>query len=98
MKTTLLLLTLALVGLTACAPDLNNVVPNAPSSISNVTEVCTFSDGRRLFMFEIARSGYQHTDRIYFFKKTGEADPISINRVIPQGKTTRNETIVQIPE
>lgn len=93
-----LLLIGASLSLCACAPDLNGTSASTISSVSLVSYVCTLSDGRKLYKFEVARSGHGNTDRIYFFKNASDNQPISINIDTPQGKTTVNETIVQIPE
>lgn len=62
--------------------------------ISKPEKICEFSDGRMLYRIEIGMDR-NHSHFVYFFNNSKE---LSINYPVPQGKTTRNEVIVQLPE
>lgn len=65
------------------------------ADIGEVEKVCELSNGTKIFRFEVGHVGASiHSHWVYFSDKNEE---ITINKTITQGKSSANETIVQIP-
>lgn len=65
------------------------------ADIGKVEKVCELSNGAKIFRFEVGHVGNGvHSHWVYFSDKN---EGITINKTIPQGKSSVNETIVQIP-
>lgn len=88
---TILLLILLLVGLTGCVKS--ETEHNAVNQINaaNPKKVCTLPDGRVLYRITVENPNYNHY--VYFFS-TNDTTTVSVNYAVPQGKTSRNQTIV----
>lgn len=57
----------------------------------NPVKVCTMPDGRILYRITIDRNDYDHY--VYFFS-TNDTQTITVNRLVPSGKTRRNQTVI----
>jgi hypothetical protein len=53
--------------------------------------VCTMPDGRTLFCITVNRPAYDHY--VYFFSAT-DTKTVTVNYNVPQGKSSRTQTIV----
>ncbi len=65
------------------------------ADIGKPEKVCELSNGTKIFRFEVGHVGSGvHSHWVYFSDKN---DGITINESIRVGKSTKNQTIVQIP-
>ena len=65
------------------------------ADIGQAEKVCELSNGTKIFRFEVGHVGAGiHSHWVYFSDKNEE---ITINQTVSQGKSSVNQTIVQIP-
>lgn len=89
MKTLMPFLLVVLV-LTGCKDDAERRATTQQNA-TNPEKVCTMPDGRTLFCGTVDRPSYDHY--VYFFS-TNDTKTITVNYNVPQGKSSRVQTIV----
>lgn len=62
-------------------------------SVNHPAKVVTLPDGRILYCIVIAKSFSEHDHYIYYFS-TNDVNTVSVNYLVPVGKTHINKTIV----
>jgi uncharacterized lipoprotein NlpE involved in copper resistance len=89
MKSVITLLLAALI-LTGCKNSAERSALTQQSA-ANPEKVCTMPDGRTLFCITVNRVNYDHY--VYFFS-SNDTKTVTVNFNVPQGKSSRVETIV----
>ena len=91
-----IVLSIALIaGLSGCVTEEDRVQAdiNTRESMSNPVVVGTLPDGRKISLVTHYVAGYY--DKYIYFVESGE---VTVNTVVPSGKTTRPDAYAVIPE
>jgi hypothetical protein len=97
MKTKYLKLFSLCLLLSSCRENYDGKPAPAVDAVSHPAHVCDFSDGRVLYRIVVQKNS-AHDHYVYFFKNKNDASVVTTNTSVPNGKTRRNSTTVQVPE